>query len=405
MDFGGPRVPLMWPRMSKATSFSSVLTATEAGFQELMGGLHNWRVWQLLGVSELRNRYTRSRFGQGWLVLSTAAMIGALASLWSLLWNMQLHELMPFIGTSIIIWNFLSQTLSDCTSIFVLHSNFYRNQKMNLSVSIYSVIYKNTIILGHNLAAGKVGGIHANNTYPADFIADNLQIATNVIRGAFLAKVKKLLFLGSSCIYPLAPQPMTEDLLLTGPLEPTNQWYAIAKIAGVKLAEAFRRQHGADFVSVMPTNLYGPGDNYHPENSHVPAALIRRFHEAKLRQAPQVTVWGTGNPRREFLAVDDLADAYIFVMRHYSADEFVNVGTGEDITIADFARLVAEVVGYRGDLVFDVSRPDGALQKLLDVSRLAALGWRAKTPLREGLKHAYADFLASHASQRAVSRR
>jgi GDP-L-fucose synthase len=255
------------------------------------------------------------------------------------------------------------------------------------------------------LAAGKVGGIHANNTYPADFIADNLQIATNVIRGAFLAKVKKLLFLGSSCIYPkLAPQPMTEDLLLTGPLEPTNQWYAVAKIAGIKLVEAFRRQHGADFVSVMPTNVYGPGDNYHPENSHVPAALIRRFHEAKFRQAPQVTVWGTGKPRREFLAVDDLADACVFVMRHYSADEFVNVGTGEDITIADFARLVAEVVGYRGELVFDVSRPDGALQKLLDVSRLAALGWRAKTPLREGLKHAYADFLASHASQRAASR-
>jgi GDP-L-fucose synthase len=249
------------------------------------------------------------------------------------------------------------------------------------------------------LAAGKVGGIHANNSYPADFIADNLQISLNVIRGAFLAKVKKLLFLGSSCIYPkLAPQPMAEDLLLTGPLEPTNQWYAVAKIAGIKLVEAFRRQHGADFVSVMPTNLYGPGDNYHPENSHVPAALIRRFHEAKLKQAPKVTVWGTGKPRREFLAVDDVADACIFVMRHYSADEFVNIGTGEDITIADFARLVAEVVGYRGDLVFDVSRPDGAPQKLLDVSRLAALGWRAKTPLREGLQRSYADFLASHTS-------
>jgi GDP-L-fucose synthase len=249
------------------------------------------------------------------------------------------------------------------------------------------------------LAAGKVGGIHANNSYPADFIADNLQISLNVIRGAFLAKVKKLLFLGSSCIYPkLAPQPMAEDLLLTGPLESTNQWYAVAKIAGIKLVEAFRRQHGADFVSVMPTNLYGPGDNYHPENSHVPAALIRRFHEAKLKQAPKVTVWGTGKPRREFLAVDDVADACIFVMRHYSADEFVNIGTGEDITIADFARLVAEVVGYRGDLVFDVSRPDGAPQKLLDVSRLAALGWRAKTPLREGLQRSYADFLASHTS-------
>ena len=256
------------------------------------------------------------------------------------------------------------------------------------------------------LAAGKVGGIHANNSYPADFIADNLQISLNVIRGALIAQVKKLVFLGSSCIYPkLAPQPMTEDLLLTGPLEPTNQWYAVAKIAGIKLVEAFRRQHGADFVSVMPTNLYGPGDNYHPENSHVPAALIRRFHEAKLKQAPKVTVWGTGKPRREFLAVDDLADACIFVMRHYSADEFVNIGTGEDITIADFARLVAEVVGYRGELVFDTSRPDGAPQKLLDVSQLTALGWRATTPLREGLKRAYADFLESCANPRTISRR
>ena len=245
------------------------------------------------------------------------------------------------------------------------------------------------------LAAAKVGGIHANSTYPADFIADNLAIALNVIRGAHLHGVKKLLFLGSSCIYPkLAPQPMTENMLLTGPLEPTNQWYAVAKIAGVKLVEAYRRQHGADFVSVMPTNLYGPGDNYHPQDSHVPAALIRRFHEAKVARSPSVTVWGTGRPRREFLAVDDLADACVFVMRHYSGDEPLNVGTGEDITIADFARLVAEVVGYTGKLSFDASRPDGAPQKLLDVSKLAALGWRAKTPLREGLKIAYADFLA-----------
>jgi GDP-L-fucose synthase len=245
------------------------------------------------------------------------------------------------------------------------------------------------------LAAAKVGGIHANSTYPADFIADNLGIALNVICGAHLHGVRKLLFLGSSCIYPkLAPQPMTEDMLLTGPLEPTNQWYAVAKIAGIKLCEAYRRQHGADFVSVMPTNLYGPGDNYHPEDGHVPAALIRRFHEAKVAKSPSVTVWGTGTPRREFLAVDDLADACVFVMKHYSGDEFVNVGTGEDITIADFARLVAEVVGYRGKLSFDTSRPDGTPQKLLDVSKLASLGWRAKTPLREGLKAAYADFLS-----------
>jgi len=245
------------------------------------------------------------------------------------------------------------------------------------------------------LAAAKVGGIHANDTYPADFISDNLAIALNVIRGAHRSGVGKLLFLGSSCIYPrLAPQPMTEDMLLSGPLEPTNQWYAIAKIAGIKLCEAYRRQHGADFVSVMPTNLYGPGDNYDPEDSHVPAALIRRFHEAKLARSPSVTVWGTGRPRREFLAVDDLADACVFVMKHYSDDEFVNVGTGEDITIAEFAHLVAEVVGYTGALLFDTLRPDGTPQKLLDVSKLSALGWRAKTPLRAGLEVTYADFLA-----------
>jgi GDP-L-fucose synthase len=242
------------------------------------------------------------------------------------------------------------------------------------------------------LAAAKVGGIHANNSYPADFIVDNLQIELNVLRGAFAAQVKKLLFLGSSCIYPkLAPQPMTEDMLLSGPLEPTNQWYAVAKIAGIKLAEAYRRQHGVDFVSVMPTNLYGPGDNYHPQDSHVPAALIRRFHEAKVARSTNVTVWGTGTPRREFLAVDDLADACVFVMKHYSGDAFVNVGTGE----------VAEVVGYTGALSFDTSRPDGAPQKLLDVSKLSALGWRAKTPLRAGLAAAYADFLAS-GGRRAV---
>jgi len=244
------------------------------------------------------------------------------------------------------------------------------------------------------VAAGLVGGIFANDTYPADFITDNIAIALNVIRGAHLAKVKKLLFLGSSCIFPkLAPQPMNEDSLLSGPLEPTNEWYAVAKIAGIKLAQAYRKQFGDDFISVMPTNLYGPGDNYHPENSHVPAALIRRFHEAKMKDQPQVAVWGTGKPRREFLAVDDLADACVFVMKHYSDVGFLNVGTGSDVTIAEFARTVAEVVGYKGELVFDTGKPDGAPRKLLDVSRLAALGWRAKTPLREGLVAAYADFL------------
>jgi GDP-L-fucose synthase len=245
------------------------------------------------------------------------------------------------------------------------------------------------------LAAAKVGGIYANSSFPADFISDNLVIATNVIRAAHHAGVKKLLFLGSSCIYPKhAPQPMTEDLLLTGSLEPTNEWYAVAKIAGIKLCEAFRRQFGADFIAVMPTNLYGPGDNYHPANSHVPAALIRRLHEAKQSNAASVQVWGSGAPRREFLAVDDLADACVFVMRHYSGDQFLNVGTGKDVSIGEFARLVAEVVGYSGSLVFDRSRPDGTPQKLLDVSRLAALGWRAKVELREGIEAAYQDFLA-----------
>jgi GDP-L-fucose synthase len=245
------------------------------------------------------------------------------------------------------------------------------------------------------LAAAKVGGIHANSTYPADFIADNLAIALNLIRGAHHHGVQKLLFLGSSCIYPkLAPQPMTEDMLLTGPLEPTNQWYAVAKIAGIKLAEAYRRQHGADFISVMPTNLYGPGDNYHSEDSHVPAALIRRFHEAKVAKSPSVAVWGTGTPRREFLAVDDLADACVFVMKHYSGDEFLNVGTGEDITIAEFARVVAKTVGFTGAISFDPSRPDGTPRKLLDVDRLAKLGWRATTSLEDGIRLAYRAYLS-----------
>ena len=246
------------------------------------------------------------------------------------------------------------------------------------------------------LAAGLVGGIHANNTYPADFIANNLAIALNVIRGAHATGVKKLLALGSSCIYPkLAPQPMTEEALLTGPLEPTNEWYAIAKIAAIKLCEAYRKQHGCDFISVMPTNLYGPNDNYHPENSHVPAALIRRFHEAKLANAPTVKVWGSGTPRREFLYADDAADACVFVMKHYSDLGFLNIGTGEDVTIREFAESVMHIVGYKGKIVFDRSRPDGTPRKLLDVSKIRKLGWTAKTRLRDGLAQTYADFLAT----------
>jgi GDP-L-fucose synthase len=254
------------------------------------------------------------------------------------------------------------------------------------------------------LAAGKVGGIRANNAFPAEFLADNLAIALNTIDAAYRTGVKKLVYLGSSCIYPrLAPQPMTPEMLLSGGLEPTNQWYAIAKIAGIKMCEAYRLQYGADFVSVMPTNIYGPGDNYHPQDSHVPAALMRRFHEAKVNGDASVTVWGTGSPRREFLAADDLADACVFVMKSYSDIEFLNVGTGEDLTIAEFARLIADVVGFGGKVEFDTTKPDGAPRKLLDVSRINALGWRATTPLREGLQRMYADFLARYPSIRIAT--
>ncbi len=244
------------------------------------------------------------------------------------------------------------------------------------------------------LAAAKVGGIVANDTLRADFIYDNIAIAANVIEAAHRHGAEKLMFLGSSCIYPkLAPQPLREDSVLTGPLEPTNEPYAIAKIAGIKMAEAYRRQYGADFISVMPTNLYGPGDNYHPEYSHVVAALIRRFHEAKISGAPSVEVWGTGTPRREFLYVDDMADACVHLMKTYSSAELINIGVGEDITIAEFARVVAAVVGYRGAITFDASRPDGTPRKLLDVVRLTKHGWRAQTALTDGLRHTYEAYL------------
>ena len=246
------------------------------------------------------------------------------------------------------------------------------------------------------LAAGLVGGIHANDTYPADFITNNLAIALNVMRSAHEIGVKKLLALGSSCIYPkLASQPMTEEMLLTGALEPTNEWYAIAKIAAIKLCQAYRKQYGDDFISVMPTNMYGPNDNYHPLNSHVPAALIRRFHEAKRNNSPAVTVWGSGKPRREFIAADDAADACVFVMKYYSDVGFINVGTGTDITIGEFAHLVADVVGYTGKINYDTTRPDGPPQKLLDVTKLQKLGWSSQIPLSRGLAIAYEDFLGT----------
>jgi len=254
------------------------------------------------------------------------------------------------------------------------------------------------------LAAARVGGIHANNTYPADFIYDNLMIEANVIRAAFDAGVRKLLFLGSSCIYPrLAAQPMREDALLSGPLEATNEPYAIAKIAGIKLCESFNRQHGTDYRSVMPTNLYGPGDNFHPENSHVIPAMMRRFYEAAQRGDEAVTVWGTGTPMREFLHVDDMAAASIFVMSLDRAvidantmpmQSHINVGTGVDCTIAELAATMARVVGFDGGLVFDSSKPDGTPRKLMDVSRLAALGWEASTPLETGLADTFRWFQA-----------
>jgi GDP-L-fucose synthase len=245
------------------------------------------------------------------------------------------------------------------------------------------------------LAAAKVGGIAANDALRGEFLYDNLAIAANVIHAAHINSAEKLMFLGSSCIYPkLAPQPLREDSVLTGPLEPTNEPYAIAKIAGIKMAEAYRQQYGSDFISVMPTNLHGRGDNYHPEYSHVVAALIRRFHEAKQSSASHVVVWGTGAPRREFLYVDDLADACVHLMKNYSSDQLINIGIGEDITIAEFARVVAATVGYSGEISFDPARPDGTPRKLLDVSRLAALGWRARTSLGDGIKLAYQAYLS-----------
>ncbi|WP_017729805.1 GDP-L-fucose synthase [Nafulsella turpanensis] len=243
------------------------------------------------------------------------------------------------------------------------------------------------------LAAAKVGGILANNTYRAEFLYDNLMIESNIIHASWQQGVRKVMFLGSSCIYPkMAPQPLREEYLLTGPLEPTNEPYAIAKIAGIKLCEAYRDQYGCNFISVMPTNLYGYGDNYHPENSHVLPALIRRFHEAKEQQLPEVVVWGTGTPRREFLFADDLADACLFLMEHYHEKELVNIGTGEDIPIGELARLVRNIVGYEGHISFDTSKPDGTPRKLMNVRKLHDLGWKHSTPLKQGIEAAYQDF-------------
>jgi GDP-L-fucose synthase len=251
------------------------------------------------------------------------------------------------------------------------------------------------------LAAAKVGGIVANNTYRADFLYENLQIQNNVIHYAYLHGVKKLMFFGSSCIYPkLAPQPLKEESLLSGYLEPTNEPYAIAKIAGIKMCEAYRDQYGFNAISVMPTNLYGYNDNYHPDHSHVLPALIRRFHEAKQSAAPSVTIWGSGTPKREFLFADDLADAALYLMLHYDDKPFVNIGCGEDLSIADLARLIKDVVGYEGELLFDTSKPDGTPRKLMSVEKLFGMGWKPQTDLRSGIQLAYQDFLNGHGKDR-----
>jgi GDP-L-fucose synthase len=253
------------------------------------------------------------------------------------------------------------------------------------------------------LAAARVGGVHANSSFPVDFLYDNLVIETNIIEAARRSGVEKLLFLGSSCVYPReAPQPITEEVLLTGPLEPTNEWYAVAKIAGIKLCQAYRRQYGCDFISAMPTNLYGPGDNFHPENSHVPAALLRRFYEAKVEGRDEVTVWGTGKPRREFLYVDDMADACVHLLRHYSGELHINIGVGDDVTITEFAEQIKRCVGFEGRICYDRTRPDGPPRKLLDVSRMRALGWSATTPLVEGLQRYYEWFLKNKSDLREL---
>ena len=248
------------------------------------------------------------------------------------------------------------------------------------------------------IAAAKVGGIFANSHYPEDFLFQNLQIQNNLIHGARKAGVRKLLFLGSSCIYPrLAPQPLKEEYLLTGPLEPTNEWYAIAKIAGIKLCQACRRQHGSDFISVMPTNLYGPKDNYDLQNSHVLPALIRKFHEAKAANAPSVTCWGTGSPLREFLYVDDLARACVFLLENYSEDQFINIGSGQEVSVRQLTEAVKRVIGFAGDIVWDTTKPDGMPRKYLDSSRLFALGWRPQIDLETGIRLAHEDFLQKFA--------
>ena len=278
----------------------------------------------------------------------------------------------------------------DCTILTVTRSDLDLSQEHQV-LSWFKKNHPDVVIN----AAGRVGGISANNSLPVEFLCENLAIELNVVRACHAINVDRLLFLGSSCIYPkFASQPISEQALLTGPLEPNNEWYAVAKIAGIKMCQAYRKQYGNDFISAMPTNLYGPGDNYHPEHSHVPAALIRRFHEAKIANTPTVTVWGTGTPLREFLNVNDLADACVFLIKNYSDSLPINVGAGKEVSIAEFAAAVAQTVGYTGKLMFDTSKPDGTPRKLLDSSLLLSLGWRPATAFSTGLADAYQDFLA-----------
>ena len=278
---------------------------------------------------------------------------------------------------------------------FVLHSSAKLDLRNQQAVADFFSAEKPEYVF---LAAAKVGGILANNTYRAEFLYDNLMIQSNVIHQAWKNGVKKLLFLGSSCIYPkLAPQPLKEEYLLTGLLEPTNEPYAIAKIAGIKMCDAYRSQYGCNFISVMPTNLYGPGDNYDLEKSHVLPALLRKFHEAVLHHQPEVTMWGSGTPAREFLHVDDMADACFFVMQHFDEPGFINIGVGEDISIKELAEMIKEITGFKGKIVLDPSKPDGTPRKLLDVSKLSQLGWKASIPLREGIEQVYKEnFLENH---------
>lgn len=281
------------------------------------------------------------------------------------------------------------------------HSNLIRRTRAEVDLMDAAAVdrfYNETKPEFVFVAAAKVGGILANDRNPATFLFENLQIQNNLIHGAWKAGVKKLLFLGSSCIYPKhAPQPLKEESLLTGPLEPTNEWYAVAKIAGIKMCQAYRRQHGCDFISAMPTNMYGPNDNYDPQGSHVLPALIRKFHEAKTSGAKSVTCWGSGSPMREFLHADDLASACVYLMNHYSEETFINVGSGSDLTIRELAELVRDIVGFAGGIEWDTTKPDGTPRKLMDSSRLFALGWKPRVELRDGIRSAYADFLQRYA--------